>query len=169
MARVPLVDTDGLRQASASSDIQPQIPLNRQRILANGPGLAEAFRELDQAHWSHLSLPGLLAATAVLAVTRRSPYEFGNFRAQAEKFGVTDDMIEAIQDEDWTDPSFSDAQKSVFRFAMMYDAGHGIPDDLFAQTSSHLDPVQIVQLASLCSVYGGFARMAIALGTDPEQ
>ncbi len=169
MARVHLVDANELTPPSSATDDASRVPINRERILANRSGLAEAYRGLNDAHWSQPSLPGLLAATAVLAVSRRSPYEFKNFRKHAEQAGVTGDMIEAIQDEDWTDPSFSEEQKTVFRFAMMYDAGHGIPDTIFEQLSSYLNAAQIVELSSLCSLYGALARMAIALGTDPEE
>ena len=141
--------------------------LNRTRVLEHIDGLARSIdavaASLDGA------LDPLLAATAAVAVLRRSPYELAVALPQARAAGITPEMVEAIEDEDWTDPSFSDAQKAVFRFAMMFDAGHGVPDADFGRLRDHLNEGQIVALAALCAHYGGLARLAIALAYPPEK
>lgn len=142
-------------------------PLGRDRILSHVPALPAAQQALAAALDGRLD--PLLAATATAVVLRRSPYELAVAMPGARAAGLTDEMFEAIEDEDWTDPSFSDAQKAVFRFALIFDGGHGMPDADFDRVREHLDETETVALAALCAHAGSLARLAIALSYPPDQ
>ena len=168
MSRLPMLDAAAVPPEAQSDEEKAAAPLNRTRTLAAIDGWPTALNDGVSSLWRHGALEPALCATAIIVVSRRSPYEMAVNVPKALAAGLSDDMIEAIEDEDWTDPSFSDAQKAVFRFAMMFDAGHGIPDADFARLQDHLDESQILQLAGICTHYGGLARLAIALAYDAE-
>jgi hypothetical protein len=102
-------------------------------------------------------LHGIVRLTAV----RRSPYLFARQRRAVAALGVSAAMADAIEAEDWTDPVFVGAQKEVFRFAMMYDAGHGVGDAVFAAVEAAHGPAGMVQLAAVANYWCGLARLAI--------
>lgn len=168
MARVPLIDPSKLASGDLSDEEKANRPLTRTLALATRPGLAAGLRAFGEAAETDSSLEPIVRETAILAVVRRSPYQTRLSLPRAMAAGITEDMLEAVQEEDWTEPSFSPDQKAVFRFAMTYDAGHGINDASFDEIRTELSPEQIVELAALCSYYGGLARMAIALAFEAE-
>ncbi len=164
MARVPLVD----RSAMTEGDFDGGNPSPMDRLLAWRPGLSARFRCDEELLQTDSQLGALLHETAVMSVVRRSPYETRRNMKRAIAAGLTSDMLEAIAEEDWTESSFSEAQKAVVRFAMLYDAGHGVNEPAFASVKTQLSVPQIVELAAVCSHYGGVARLAIGLALDPE-
>jgi alkylhydroperoxidase family enzyme len=107
-------------------------------------------------------LDPVLREIAILAAVRRSTTETADRRAKAADAGLSDDMMEAIAEEDWTDPCFDDRTKVALRFAMMYEAGHGISSSVFDGLRSHLDDAEIIEMAAICSHWGTRARAAIA-------
>lgn len=169
MARVPLIDPSDLGSDDLSDEEAANRPLTRTLALAAKPGLAAGLRAFGEAAETDSSLEPIVRETAILAVVRRSPYQTRLSLPRAMAAGVTEDMLEAIREEDWTEPSFSPDQKAVFRFAMTYDAGHGINDAAFDEMGAQFSPQQIVEIAALCSYYGGLARMAIALAFEAEE
>lgn len=169
MARVPLMDPSELASGELSDEEAAGKPLTRTLALGAKPGLAAGLRAFGEAAEADSRLEPIVRETAILAVARRSPYQTRLSLPRALAAGISEDMLEAIQDEDWTEPSFSPAQKAVFRFAMTYDAAHGINDASFDEIQAVLSPEQIVELAALCSYYGGLARMAIALAFEFEE
>lgn len=105
---------------------------------------------------------------ALLAVTRRSEFEQHWLRPRAADLGFGPAEFEAVDDEDWTADCLDDSDRVVFRYAMMFDAGHGIGSSVVDGLRSHLDDAQIVELCTLCAHAGGLARLAIALGLRAE-
>ena len=74
--------------------------------------------------------------------------------------------MEAILDEDWTDPAFDTAQKAAFQFALQYDAGHLISDSVLEGMQTEFDTGSWVELAVLCGQYGAYARLAVGFRLD---
>ena len=77
-------------------------------------------------------------------------------------------MIQAIDDEDWTEPSFSPRQKTALQYALKYDAGHGIQDAYFDEVKRTFSAREIIELGAICGYFGLLARSAIALGYPVE-
>jgi alkylhydroperoxidase family enzyme len=75
-------------------------------------------------------------------------------------------MVEASLDEDWTDPCFDPAQKTAFRFALQYDAGHTVSDGVWEAARQQFDEAALVELALVCGHYGALARFAIGFRLD---
>jgi alkylhydroperoxidase family enzyme len=107
-----------------------------------------------------------LREIGILTAVRRSSVETGARLAKARGAGLDEDMISAIAEEDWTDGAFDERTKVAFRFAMMYEAGHGISSSVFDGLQSQLNDAEIVELAALCSHWGARARTAIAFELD---
>lgn len=169
MARVPLIDPSELASRDLSNEEAAGKPLTRTLALGARPGLAAGLRAFGEAVETDSTLEPIVRETAIMAVVRRSPYQSRLSLPRAMVAGITDDMLEAIQDEDWTEPTFSPAQKAAFRFAMTFDAGHGINDASFDEIRAEFSREQIVELVALCSYYGALARMAIALAFEFEE
>jgi alkylhydroperoxidase family enzyme len=142
--------------------------LNRTRTIAHVEGLAGALAASEALINEKCVLETLVRATVIAAVTRRSAYEKDRLAIELGTAGLTSDMLEAIEDEDWTERAFTPRQKYAFRYAMMFDAGHGIVDAVFDDLKKHFTDAEIVQLSAICVHYGGLARLAIALSFELE-
>lgn len=164
MSRVKPVDVAALSLVDGAN----RATSNRTRVLGHKPGLPTALAEMEALLESTLSLDPLVRETAIITVLRRSPYELSHRLRPARLAGLSPDMFEAIEEEDWTETSFSDEQKAAMRFAMMFDAGHGIPSAAFEGFAEVFSDEQLVELAAICAHYGACARFAIALGYRPE-
>jgi len=46
--------------------------------------------------------------------------------------------------------------------------GHGLDDDLRAEMLHHFTPAQIVELTAGIALFMGFSKIAVSLGTAPE-
>ncbi|MGI9623751.1 MAG: carboxymuconolactone decarboxylase family protein [Acidimicrobiales bacterium] len=126
-----------------------------------------ALREQNEVLLDDGPLDPLLREIGVLAAVRRSPAETEARLDRARDAGLSDEMIEAISSEDWTDPAFDERTKIAFRFAMMYEAGHGISSSVFEGLQSQLDDAEILELAAVCSHWGSLARARIAFEAGP--
>lgn len=163
MARLSLAD------AAATGGVTLGGQANRARTLAHHPAMLELVATIESTLAQASTLAHVHRAIAIGTVTRRNRYVSGHVRPQLVRDGFTEEMIEAIDHEDWTDDAFDDLQKNVFRYCLMYDAGHGIGDPVYEQVAGVLSPADIVELSMICSYWGGVARFCIALQVDPEE
>jgi alkylhydroperoxidase family enzyme len=113
-------------------------------------------------------LDPILREVGILAAVRRSPVETEKRIGRARAAGLDADIIAAIAEEDWTDPAFDDRTKFAFRFAMMFEAGHGISSSVFEGLQQQMSDAEIFELAATCSHWGARARAAIAFELDAD-
>lgn len=142
---------------------------NRIQTISRLEGYAETLSGMEKVIVANFSLEKSVTATVIAAIIRRSSYEWQRLQEYLNDAGLTDDMLEAVQDEDWTETSFSPQQKSAFRFAMLFDAGHGVADSVFDELRTQFSEQEIIELVALCGHFGTLTRMAIALSFDPEE
>ena len=112
------------------------------------------------------SLDAESSALARLVVARRSSFHFRSLSDAAREAGLNAEQIDAVDAEDWTDANLSDAQRAVFRYALTFDAGHGVTEEVFDELSKAFSPLQIADLSLLCAVWGAIVRVAIGLDYD---
>ncbi len=167
MARLETIDPASLPAAELAW-AQEHRSLNRVLTLGHVPEFLAALRALETASSAVASLEPEVRATAALAVARRSVYEMRCLAPLAASAGLTDDMVQAIEDEDWTEPSFSHRQKAALQFSLKFDAGHGVQDAFFAEIRQQFSTREIVELSAICGCHGLLARTAIALSYDAE-
>lgn len=165
MARLETIDPAALAPHEVVS-AREDASLNRMLTLGHIPAFADAIRHLDETAAAATDLEPSVRATAALAVVRRSAYERRRLSPLAATAGLTNDQVQAIEDEDWTEPSFSAREKTALQYALKYDAGHGIQDAFFAELREQFSTVEIVELTAICACYGLLARAAIALAYD---
>lgn len=164
MARVPI--TDVAEPPASWVDDGSTAPTIRWGALAARPELLEAMERYGAVLRADSALPERHRAIALLAVTRRSEYEAALQRERSRALGLGDDLFEAVDDENWTSDCFDESERAVFRFALMFDSGHGIGESVVEELRRHLDDAQIVELCLQCAHVGGLARLSIALGLD---
>ena len=113
-------------------------------------------------------LDARLGMLASLVTLRRSAFHFPPRCEAARSAGLREAQIEAIDAEDWTDPSLNALEKAVFQYALTFDAGHGVTEDVFRALRDHLSHAEIAELSLLCATWGGIARIAIGLDYEPK-
>ena len=138
-------------------------PTARWGVLGVRADLLDASEAYAAALLANTGLSPRHRSLALLAVTRRSEYEQSIHRARARDVGLGDAEFEAVESEDWTAECLDESDRAVFRFAMMFDAGHGMGDSVFDRLREYLDEAQIIELCATCAHAGGLARLAIAL------
>lgn len=141
-------------------------PIERWGVLAVRPDLLAALERYGSAVATDPQLRARHRSLARLVVTRRSEYEHALARERARTDGLGADEFEAVADENWADECFDDSDKIVFRFAAIFDAGHGVPTVILDELRRHLADEQVIELCLVCAHYGGLTRLAIALGLE---
>lgn len=139
-------------------------PTARWAVLASRADIVDAIEALGAALQADSQLSPRHRMLALLAVTRRSEFEQQLLRPRASRMGFGAAEFEAVDDEDWTAECLDDSDRIVFRYAMMFDAGHGIGSSVSEALRAELNDAQVVELCALCAHAGGLARLAIALG-----
>lgn len=143
-------------------------PVGRDALLAVCPELRAALGQYESAIERESKVAPLTREVAVLTVLRRSRSEVAARLPAARAAGISDAMIEAILDEDWTDACFDPAQKAAFQFALQYDAGHTISDAVLASARENFSEPALVELALVCGHYGALARFAVGFRLDHQ-
>src|SRR6185436_1474191 len=77
--------------------------LVRAQALAHLPGFAAALAGMKGAVATSGKIEPVVRETAAIATVRRNPFEMSQAKSRARALGVSDDAIEAIVDEDWTE------------------------------------------------------------------
>ncbi len=111
---------------------------------------------------SNATLPALLLELARMIVVRRSAAWSERCATDARVAGLSDRVLEAVDEEDWTDAAFDDRARAVFRYALLFDAGHGVGASAFDEIATQLQPGEIAELSLYCSIWGAIARVAVA-------
>jgi len=138
----------------------------RVQLLSQAGSIGASMLELESLIDETSGLDATVREIAVMTVLRRSRTEVAARKVAASEAGVTDEMLEAILAEDWTDPCFDAVQKAAFQFALQYDAGHLINSTVFEAVRSAFDQESIIKLALVCSHYGAMARLAVGFQLD---
>lgn len=169
MARLDRVEIEPKSMQDSNMSTLGLSANNRIQTISRLEGFSEALNGTEKVTVANCSLEKVVTATVIAAVIRRSSYEWQRLQGYLAGAGLSGDMLEAVQDEDWTESSFSPQQKSAFRFAMLFDAGHGVGDSVFDELRAQFSEQEIIELVAVCGHFGTLARMAIALSFDPEE
>ncbi|MGI9324704.1 MAG: carboxymuconolactone decarboxylase family protein [Pseudomonadales bacterium] len=138
----------------------------RVRLLAQTPHVGAVLRNVEAVLESTSTLGPTVREIVILTALRRSECEVKSRLDIARRRGVTQEMVEAILDEDWTDPAFNPAEKAAFQFALQYDAGHLINDSVLEAVQAEFDHAAQVEMAVLCGQYGAYARLSVGFRLD---
>ena len=65
--------------------------------------------------------------------------------------------------------ALGDREKAIIRYTDVFlSGGHGLDDNLRAEMLRHFTPAQIVELTAGVALFMGFSKIAIALGSAPD-
>ena len=138
--------------------------------LAHQPGLAMAFGRLYGTLWSHGVVDHVTKETIRLRNARVTDCGFCRQVRfdKAREAGLTEDVAELI-DDGYESSALTDRQKLALRLTDVYLRDpKGVSPDLAAEISAALTPEEIVESTFALSMFMGFAKVLIALGTEPE-
>ena len=137
--------------------------------LAHQPGLATAFGRLYGTLWSH----GVVDHVTKEAIRLRNARvtDCGFCRQvrfdKARDAGLTEDVADLI-DDGYESSALADRLKLALRLTDVYLLDpKGVRPELAADLSATLTPEEIVESTFALSMFMGFAKVLIALGTEP--
>ncbi len=163
--RIPPLSTEALG-ASDAAVLNGSQEADRPWLaaLARVQGLPAALASVAAVIERSAFLEPTVREVAVIATVRRSSFEMAAAVAHAKAAGISGDLVEAIEDEDWTDPGFSARQKYALQYALKYDSSLGVQDAFFSELRSVFSEDEIIELTAVCALFSIRARNAIALG-----
>jgi alkylhydroperoxidase family enzyme len=170
LARIPYPDPsqapDGVRETLAAMP-----PLNIFRMLAYAETAFRPFVYFGGAILADLQLDPKLRELAILQVAKDSSaeYEWVQHVAIGLGVGLTDKQIAAVQRGDDRDPSLSDADRAVLRFAAEVIDTARVSDETFATVSRSLGHREIVELLLTIGTYLTLARVMTTLELEIDE
>jgi AhpD family alkylhydroperoxidase len=146
------------------------VPASFMTVFAHVPGLAAAFGRLYGTMWSHGVVDQVTKETMRLRNARVTDCGFcRQVRFDgARQAGLTEDVA-ALIDDGFESSELSERQKLVLRWTDAFlQAPVEVHDDLVAEMQAALSPEEIVECTYAVTLFLGFSKMLIVLGTEPE-
>jgi len=168
MARLPYLDLADI--AAEHHDLLAR-KINLNKILVHSPAAARAFGKLGGHIRFKSKLDPRLRELAILQVgyLTRSAYEYSHHIKIGREFGVSDDDIRGLIDENSGKPSNLDPlTKAVLQAAREMTHKITLSDETFATLNQHMDAETIVELIVAIAFYNGVVRLLAALQIDVE-
>lgn len=133
-------------------------------IETTSTGVARAWRSVAEELEAGSELPPRLREIVRLTVLRRAPEAFAAGVDAARAVGVDAALVEAIEAEDWTDEAFDETERAVFRYVLLFDAGHGIGSKVMDGVRERLSRSQLAEVAMWAVHAGGTGRLELGTG-----
>jgi len=154
-ARLPLMEN-----ISGIFDRWP--PINLFRAAANARTLYPAFVEYMYLLFKPMELDDRIERLIVLYVGKLSDciYIWRQNVVVARSLGVTQEEIDALEEDDTCADCFGDAQKAAFRFAKEALELVEVSDEVYPETSRFFSPQATTELLYIVGTYMLLARIA---------
>lgn len=139
-------------------------------VLAEQPEALMGFLRLYGTLWSHGRLPQSVKEVARLRNARITDCAYcRNVRFEgARTDGLTEDRVEAIDDDYAGATLLTDREKAAILFTDAFLAARALVGDERAEVLAHFTSEEIVELATGVALFLGFSKIAVALGPPPE-
>ena len=163
MNRIPLVPVEELTPAQRDAyDNRPGGKLNLSRLLAHAQTMQPGVGAAVQAMMTEITLPPLERQICVLAVLHldRGAYEWAQHLQVADMIGIPKEKVEAIADDRFGDPAFTDREKALLAFTRQVVKTVRVDDFVFNAVAAFYTPRQIVELINVLGLYMTFARIS---------
>jgi len=139
-------------------------------VLAHQPEMLRAFRRLYGTLWSHgvLDPPTKEVARIRNARTIDCCYCRNVRFAAARQQGLEEELVDLVN-EGWEDSALRERHKLAIRWtdAFLGDP-HGVDAGFRARMLGEFTPAELVELTAGLALFHGFAKIAVALGQQPE-
>jgi AhpD family alkylhydroperoxidase len=139
-------------------------------VLAHHPELLRAFRRLYGTLWSHGRVDQATKEVARIRNARSVGCRYcRNVRfAGARAQGLDEDDV-ALIDNGWEHSPLSDRHKLVIAWADAFrNDPRRVEPELRARMLREFSPEEIVELTAGLALFLGFAKIAVALGQQPD-
>ncbi len=173
MARIPYVERG--QTAPEVADIFSRMEAhgapvgNLWKMTAHIPSVLPHLIRMGNAILTKTKLDPKLREMAILLTAELldCEYERRAHRMFGKEVGMTDAQIKAVKDFESSN-AFSDAERSVLRFASEVAQKGRVKDDTFSALAKHLDADRMVELAQTVGFYGMLGRILLAFEVDIE-
>lgn len=155
----------------AANGQDPDTALHLVRTWAHSPHLQECQQRLGHALHQQTSVPHRVKELVIVRVCaiNFSGYELYHHLPAARGAGLLDDELDALLAcGAAVDSRLSEQDRTCVRFVDAFDAGWGIPAELFDELRSHFGPDQIIAMAMQAGYWGCNARLTRALESEEE-
>lgn len=163
VSRIALVKPEDLtpQQAEAYHN-SPSGKLNLSLLLAHAKTMGPGFSLMLKAMMTDLSLPPLEREILILAVLHldRGEYEWAQHLQVAKAMGIPDNKIEAIANERFGDPVFTDRERALLAFTRQNVRSVRVDDLVFNAVAAFYEPRQIVEAIFVIGIYMMILRVS---------
>jgi 4-carboxymuconolactone decarboxylase len=168
MARLPPFDPDGA--PDSVREILSNTPLSLLGMVAHAESAFNPWLKYSNALLTRLQLDPLLRELAILQVAHLadSPYEWVQHVVIARAVGASDAQIEAIERDAETDPSLSDEQAQVLRFAREVIVDGSASEAAVADLAARIGVRGVIELLLVIGHYLAIARLIATTGLEPD-
>jgi alkylhydroperoxidase family enzyme len=168
MPRLPYYDPDGA--PDSVREVLEGTPLGLLRIVAHAESAFDAWRRYSGTLLSRLQLDPLLRELAILQVAHLvdSPYEWVQHVVIARSVGASEAQIAAVEHGRENDPSLSDEQRLLLRFARETIVDGAASERSVQELARRLGPRAVVELLLVVGHYMAIARLIASTGLEPE-
>ena len=168
MPRLPFVDPasapDSVREILANT------PLSLLGMVAHAESAFDPWLKYSNTLLRRLELDPLLRELAILQVAHLvdSPYEWVQHDVIARAVGATGEQVAAIAGDLQADPSLTDEQALVLRFAREVILDGAASEEAVAELSARLGARQVIELLLVIGHYMAIARLIASTGLEPD-
>lgn len=162
MSRIPLMPLEDMTPAQRDAyENQPGRKMNISRILGYGGAMSEGIGMAVKGMMTGIEVPPLERQICVMAALHldRGAYEWAQHLEVSRVMGIPDAKVEAIADDRFGDPVFSDREKALLAFTRQVVKTVRVDDFVFNAVAAFYSPRQIVELIHVIGLYMMFARV----------
>ncbi len=142
----------------------PMAQTNLSRLFALAPTMSQKLTELNMTMATGITVPPLEREIVALAVLHleRGEYEIAQHDVVAERMGIPRAKVDAIANERYNDPIFTDREKALLAFTRQSVRSVRIDDAAFNAVAAFYDRRQIVETLFVIGNYMMILRVSEA-------
>jgi len=169
MARLPAFDPE--QAPDSVREILANTPLSLFGMVAHAESAFNPWLKYSNALLTRLELDPLLRELAILQVAHlvNSPYEWVQHTVIARAVGASDAQIEAIERDAEGDPSFSEEQSQMLRFAREVILHGSAGEPAVTELAERIGVRGVIELLLVIGHYMAIARLIATTGLEPDE
>jgi alkylhydroperoxidase family enzyme len=135
---------------------------NLSLLLAQARSMRGGIADAVRAMMTDIEVPPLERQVCVLAVLHldRGAYEWAQHMEVSKAMGIDPAKVDAIADDRFGDPAFSDREKALLAFTRQVVKTVRVDDFVFDAIKAFYSPRQIVELIHVIGIYMLFVRVS---------
>ena len=168
MARLPAYNPE--QAPDSVREILSRTPLSLFGMVAHAESAFNPWLKYSNALLTRLELDPLLRELAILQVAHLvdSPYEWVQHVVIARAVGAGDAQIEAIERDAESDPSLSEEQAQLLRFAREVILDGCASEAAVTDMAGRIGVRGVIELLLVIGHYMGIARLIATTGLEPD-